>query len=140
MWNFEFKFLITDDVDLRNFDADTGTINSGNKELTVERHFLLDHLRSMSYVGRLYQDPKPAYEPNTDNIRGKQALYPILEPFDLKGSGSASHRHLDPTAGRLRLYLPSLRRCAGSLNLAALGQALRPDGRRRHYGYAGNPA
>ena len=27
MWNYDYKPLITDDVDLRNFDADTGTID-----------------------------------------------------------------------------------------------------------------
>src|SRR5438270_540111 len=27
MWNYEYKWLTTDDVDLRNFDADTGTIH-----------------------------------------------------------------------------------------------------------------
>jgi len=142
MWNFEFKFLITDDVDLRNFDADTGTINSGNKELTVERHFLLDHLRSMSYVGRLYQDPKPAYEPNTDNIRGKQALYPILEPFDLKGVGLLSYRYLDPDRqDDTWLYLPSLRRVrrlsSSQRSDALFGQDTDVDS---YYGYAGNPA
>jgi Protein of unknown function (DUF1329) len=142
MWNFEFKFLITDDVDLRNFDADTGTINSGDKELTVERHFLLDHLRSMSYVGRLYQDPKPAYEPNTDNIRGKQALYPILEPFDLKGVGLLSYRYLDPDRqDDTWLYLPSLRRVrrlsSSQRSDALFGQDTDVDS---YYGYAGNPA
>src|SRR5713226_6444644 len=29
MWNYEYKPAATDDVDLRNFDADTGTIYGG---------------------------------------------------------------------------------------------------------------
>ena len=45
MWNYDRKSLITDDVDLRNFDADTGTIYGGDKEMSIERHFLLDHFR-----------------------------------------------------------------------------------------------
>jgi hypothetical protein len=142
MWNYEFKFLITDDVDLRNFDADTGTINTGGKELTVERHFLLDHLRSMSYVGRLFVDPKPLYEPNDDGIRGKQALYPILEPFDLKGVGLLSYRYLDPDRqDDTWLYLPSLRRVrrlsSSQRSDALFGQDTDVDS---YYGYAGNPA
>ena len=46
-------------MDLRNFDADTGSIQSGDKEMSVERHFLLDHLRTMNYVGRLFVEPTP---------------------------------------------------------------------------------
>jgi hypothetical protein len=142
MWNYEFKFLITDDVDLRNFDADTGTINTGDKELTVERHFLLDHLRSMSYLGRLFVDPKPLYEPNDAGIRGKQALYPILEPFDLKGVGLLSYRYLDPDQqDDTWLYLPSLRRVrrlsSAQRSDALFGQDTDVDS---YYGYAGNPA
>src|SRR5256885_12248127 len=44
MWNWGYNWLTTDDVDLRNFDADTGAI-ADHGPLTVERHFLLDHFR-----------------------------------------------------------------------------------------------
>ena len=105
------NIFATDDIDARNFDADTGTIGTGGSELSIERHFLLDHLRGMSYIGRLYVDPKPAYEPNGDGVRSKQALYPILEPFDLKGVGGLFYRYLDPgKQDDSWLYLPSLRR------------------------------
>src|SRR5215510_7506241 len=55
MWNYEYKFNPTDDVDLRNFDADTGSITD-HGPMTVERHFLLDHLRTLLWNGRLYVD------------------------------------------------------------------------------------
>src|SRR5262245_42975864 len=58
MWNYDYHFLTTDDVDLRNFDADTGAI-ADHGPLTVERHFLLDHLRRLFWNGRLYVDPTP---------------------------------------------------------------------------------
>ena len=44
MWNFDYKPYATDDVDLRNFDADTGPV-SDSGPMQIERHFLLDHLR-----------------------------------------------------------------------------------------------
>ena len=59
MWNFDFGWVKgTDDSDLRNFDADTGTV-PGKGPMSVERHFLLDHLRRLFWTGRLYVDPTP---------------------------------------------------------------------------------
>src|SRR3989449_1091163 len=83
MWNWGYTHLTTDDVDLRNFDADTGAV-ADHGPLTVERHFLLDHFRRLFWTGRLYVDPKPE-KPNPNGYRAQQGLYPVLEPFDLKG-------------------------------------------------------
>jgi hypothetical protein len=109
MWNYEYKPYVSDDEDLRNFDADTGPVGDG-APMQVERHFLLDHLRSLAYNARLYVDPKPE-RPNPDGVRGKSSLHPILEPFDLKGVGLTSIRYLSPDRqDDTWLYLPSLRR------------------------------
>ena len=109
MFNYEYKPYVTDDQDLRNFDADTGTVS--DKPLDVERHYILDHLRTLFYTGRLYVDPKPVLLPNTDGVRAKQSLHPILEPFDLKGVGLTGIRYLDPDRqDDTWLYLPTLRR------------------------------
>jgi hypothetical protein len=109
MFNYEYKPYVSDDEDLRNFDADTGPVGDG-APMTVERHFLLDHLRSLSYNARLYVEPKPEL-PNPDQVRGKSSLHPILEPFDLKGVGLTSIRYLSPDRqDDTWLYLPSLRR------------------------------
>jgi hypothetical protein len=108
MWNYEYKPYVTDDQDLRNFDADTGPLGDG--PMGIERHFLLDHLRTLLYTARLSVDPKPTL-PNPDKVRGKSSLHPILEPFDLKGVGLTSTRYLDPDRqDDTWLYLPSLRR------------------------------
>src|SRR4030095_5621176 len=40
MWNFDRKWLVTDGGDLRNFDADTGVVNTGGEGVTVARHVL----------------------------------------------------------------------------------------------------
>src|SRR5438067_12491243 len=58
MWNYEYKFSPGDDLDLRNFDADTGAV-ADHGPLSVERHFLLDHLKVQFWNARLYVDPKP---------------------------------------------------------------------------------
>ena len=109
MWNYGYKPFATDDLDLRNFDADTGPVSESNA-MSVERHFVLDHLRTLSYTARLYVDPKPE-RPNPDQVRSKGSMHPILEPFDLKGVGETTVRYL--SADRQDdtwLYLPSLRR------------------------------
>src|SRR5439155_687943 len=91
MWNWGYTHLTTDDVDLRNFDADTGAV-ADHGPLTVERHFLLDHFRRLFWTGRLYVDPKPE-KPNPNGYRAQQGLYPVLEPFDLKGVGALGNRY-----------------------------------------------
>ncbi len=108
MQNFSFAIAF-DDLDLRNFDADTGPIST-ERPLQVERHFLFDHFRRLYYVGRLYVDPKPVI-PNTDGYHYKETLHPMIEPFDLKGVGFTYYRYLDPAKqDDSWLYLPSLRR------------------------------
>ena len=109
MFNYDYNFFVTDDVDLRNFDADTGSIPM-HGPMNVERHFLLDHFRRLFWTGRLYVDPRPE-KPNPNGYRVQQGLYPILEPFDLKGVGILSNRYIDPAKqDDSWLYVPSLRR------------------------------
>jgi hypothetical protein len=109
MWNYEYKPYVTDDGDARNFDADTGQLTT-DEPMSVERHYLLDHIRTLNYNGRIFVDPKPEM-PNPDGVRYKTSLHPILEPFDLKGVGLLSIRYIDPSRmDDTWLYLPTLRR------------------------------
>src|SRR5262245_41260466 len=140
MWNWGYTHLTTDDVDLRNFDADTGSI-ADHGPLSVERHFLLDHFRRLFWNGRLYVDPKPAM-PNPNGYRGQQGLYPILEPFDLKGVGALGNRYLDAARQDDQwLYLPALRRVrrlsTAQRSDALFGQDTDVDS---FYGYSGHIA
>jgi len=137
MWNYDYHFLTTDDVDLRNFDADTGAI-ADHGPLTVERHFLLDHFRRLFWNGRLYVDPKPEI-PNKENFHYKETLHPLIEPFDLKGVGFTYYRYFDPAKqDDSWLYLPSLRRVrrlsTAQRSDALFGQDTDVDS---YYGYAG---
>ncbi len=140
MWNYSYQWLTTDDVDLRNFDADTGSI-ADHGSMSVERHFLLDHFRRLFWTGRLYVEPKPE-KPNPNGYRAQQGLYPILEPFDLKGVGALGNRYND--SGKQDdswLYQPSLRRVrrlsTAQRSDALFGQDTDVDS---YYGYAGHIA
>jgi hypothetical protein len=140
MWNYEYKFAPGDDLDIRNFDADTGGI-ADHGPLTIERHFLLDHLRTQFWNARLYVEPKPE-KPNPNGYRSQQGLYPILEPFDLKGVGALGYRYVDPgKQDDSWLYLPSLRRVrrlsTAQRSDALFGQDTDVDS---YYGYAGHIA
>jgi hypothetical protein len=138
MWNYEHGFPNgIDDTDLRNFDADTGSVPA-NGSMSVERHFLLDHFRRLFWNGRLYVDPKPE-KPNPNGYRAQQGLYPILEPFDLKGVGALGNRYIDSAKqDDSWLYLPSLRRVrrlsTAQRSDALFGQDTDVDS---YYGYAG---
>jgi hypothetical protein len=141
MWNYEYGYVNgLDDTDLRNFDADTGSIPQAGP-MSVERHFLLDHFRRLFWTGRLYVDPKPE-KPNPNGYRVQQGLYPFLEPFDLKGVGGLGNRYLDSSkADDQWLYLPSLRRVrrlsTAQRSDALFGQDTDVDS---FYGYAGHIA
>ncbi len=114
MHNFEKTHYFTDDLALHLFDADTGQLSvdaEGNQRYNIERHFVLDWLRLLAFTGRLHVPPLPAILPNKDDTFRKAGLYPIVEPFDLKGIGGINYRYLDPhRQDDLWLYLPSLRR------------------------------
>jgi hypothetical protein len=141
MWNYDYKPLTTDDVDLREFDADTGPVGTGAQGMGIERHFILDHFRRLFYNGRLYVDPKPE-RPNPDGVRYRESLHPFLEPFDLKGVGATSIRYLDPAKqDDSWLYLPNLRRVrrlsTSQRSDALFGQDTDVDS---YYGYSGHIA
>ncbi len=141
IWNFNYKFYNGDDFDLRNFDADTGSITA-DRELAIERHFLIAHFRRLWHVNRLYVDPKPNLVPNTEEIAYKETLHPLIEPFDLKGVGFTYYRYLDPERqDDSWLYLPTLRRVrrlsTAQRSDALFGQEFDQDS---YYGYSGQPA
>jgi hypothetical protein len=114
LYNFERGHYFTDDLAARLFDAETGSIvrsRSGSQEYRIERHFVLDNLRVLKFIGRTETEPLPRFEPNKDRVLAKAGQYPVIEPFDLKGVGGISYRYLDPLRhDDTWLYLPSLRR------------------------------
>ncbi len=140
MFNFGAAIAI-DDSDVRNFDCDTGQLGSKGNPTRVERHFLIDHIRRLFFRERLVVDPKPT-APNRDAARFKEALYPLIEPFDLKGTGFTFTRFEDQTRqDDTWLYLPQLRRVrrlsSAQRSDALFGQDTDADS---YEGYQGNIA
>jgi hypothetical protein len=142
MYDFLNTHYFTDDLNLHLVDADTGSLYidaNGNRKYEVERHFVADWLRILPYTGRIHHEPMPAFPKNGDQAFRKSGLYPLIEPFDLKGVGGISIRYLD----LLRqddtwLYLPSLRRVrrlsSAQRSDALFGQDIDVDS---YGGYAG---
>ena len=142
MYNFQNTHYFSDDLALHLVDADTGSLYidaKGNRHYQVERHFVADWLRVMQFQGRLHHEPAPVFEPNPDTVFRKSGLYPLIEPFDLKGVGGISFRYTD----LLRqddtwLYLPMLRRVrrmsSAQRSDALFGQDIDVDS---YGGYAG---
>ena len=139
MFNMENRIAI-DDIDVRNFNCDTGAINE-QRGFEIQRHYLNEHFRRLYYVSRFHIDPKPTW-PNQDGVRYREMLYPLLEPFDLKGAGFSYIRYLDPNRqDDSWLYFPQIKR------VRRLGTAQRSEGvfgqdidLDSYAGFSGNPA
>ena len=114
MYNFERTHYFTDDLNLHLVDADTGSLYldaRGNRHYTVERHFVADWIRVLPHTGRIHHPPIHAFTDNPDETFRKAGLYPVIEPFDLKGVGGISYRYLDLVRhDDTWLYLPMVRR------------------------------
>jgi len=139
MFNYENRIAL-DDLDVRNFECDTGSL-APDRPMLVEKHFEMGHFRRLYYVGRLYHEPMPTWS-TPDGIRYREALYPLLEPFDLKGVGFTYNRYLDPARqDDSWLYYPLLKR-ARRLSTAARSEALfgQDTDIDSYGGYAGNIA
>ncbi|HEY2773466.1 MAG TPA: DUF1329 domain-containing protein [Candidatus Binatia bacterium] len=113
MYNFERTHYFTETLDLNLTDADTGALYidaNGNRHYNVERHFVPEWLRIFRYEGRIKHPPMKV-EPNNDRTFHKAGLYPLIEPFDLKGVGGVSFRYQDQARqDDTWLYLPFVRR------------------------------
>lgn len=139
MFNFNAAIAV-DDLDIRNFDCDTGVVGRDGDPVRVERHFLIDHVRRLYWVERTEVDPIPAVPDNDEGIRYREAMYPMIEPFDLKGTGFTFNRYLDHTRqDDTWLYLPQLRRVrrlsSAQRSDALFGQDTDQDS---YAGYAGS--
>ena len=142
MYNFEHTQYFTDDLNTHLPDADTGSLYidaKGARHYRVERHFVADWLRVLAYSGRLYHEPIHEIPDNHNRTLEKSGLYPLIEPFDLKGVGGVAYRYLDAIRqDDTWLYLPSLRRVrrmsSAQRSDALFGQDIDVDS---YGGYAG---
>jgi hypothetical protein len=132
--------VLHDDVDMRNFECQSGHLDS-KVGMQVERNLLIDHFRRLYFVGRLHHEPRPLWE-TVDNIRYREMIFPLSEPFDLKGAGFTYNRYIDTSRqDDSWVYVPQQRR------VRRLSTAQRSEGQfgtdidlDSYGGWAGNPA
>lgn len=96
MWNFSFRPLYTDDVDLR--EVEVASYKPGHGVGEPVAHFTIGHFAFYNNVGRVEVEPTPTDpEAGGAGIRYRFGAYPFLEPAELRGFGFIRLRHLKPT-------------------------------------------
>jgi hypothetical protein len=95
MWNFSLRPQYTDDVDIRDVEAESHTADRHATD-SLE-HFTIGHFALYNNIDRTEVAPMPT-DPDAvaSGIRYRFAVYPILEPSGLRGVGFLRYRHLDP--------------------------------------------
>jgi hypothetical protein len=95
MWNFSFRPQYTDDVDIRDVEAESHTADAHASD-SLE-HFTIGHFALYNNIDRTEVAPMPT-DPDAiaSGIRYRFAVYPILEPSGLRGVGFLRYRHIDP--------------------------------------------
>jgi Protein of unknown function (DUF1329) len=84
MWNFEFRPLYTDDVDVRNLEIDSHRPGSSGD---VEQ-FILGHLAFYKSVGRTEVAPMPLdNDIYQTGIAYRAGAFPFLSPAEFRGAG-----------------------------------------------------
>ena len=93
MWNFQFRPLHTDDLDMRGVEAISHRAGSADE---IE-HFTFGHLGGYNSIGRTEVAPMPM-DPDLmkTGIASRFGAFPILEPAEMRGGGIVSERYAIP--------------------------------------------
>jgi hypothetical protein len=99
MWNNVFRPITTDDYDLRYYDCDSSREQPGPQTKQLE-YFQIGHYAGYDLVGRTEVEPIPI-DPDfkKTNRLWMFALYPILSPQEIRGTGFIRWRYQEPTRG-----------------------------------------
>ncbi len=99
MWNNVFKPITSDDYDLRYYDCDSAH-EGGTKQSMQLEYFQIGHYAGYDLVGRTEVEPIPT-DPDykATNRLWMFALYPILSPQEIRGTGFIRWRYGDPKRG-----------------------------------------
>lgn len=101
MFDFDARIGV-EDVDVRYVSCETG--------LRLEHGYRVDHFRHLFHVSRVFHEPIATRDTQED-VRSREMLYPISEPFDLKGAGVTCSRYLSvDREDDSWLYFPQTRR------------------------------
>jgi hypothetical protein len=99
VWNNVFRPITTDDYDLRFYDCDSSFEQKGPQTKQIE-YFQIGHYAGYDLVGRTEVEPLPT-DPDfkTTGRYWLFALYPLLAPQEIRGTGFIRWRYADPRKG-----------------------------------------
>ena len=99
VWNNVFRPITTDDYDLRFYDCDSSFEQRGPQTKQIE-YFQIGHYAGYDLVGRTEVEPLPT-DPDfkTTGRYWLFALYPLLAPQEIRGTGFIRWRYADPKKG-----------------------------------------
>jgi hypothetical protein len=100
IWNNVFRPITTDDYDLRFYDCDSHYETPGQAQANQIDYFQIGHYAGYDLVGRTEVEPIPV-DPDFKKT-GRYwlfALYPLLAPETIHGTGFIRWRYADPSKG-----------------------------------------
>jgi hypothetical protein len=109
MWNFSYRPLYSDDIDMRFPEVASFDKNSTGSPLS---YYTVGHFAFYNNVGRIEVPPIPT-DPDgvTSGIRYRFGFYPFMEPSSLRGYGMVRQRHIDPNIDdNVWVYNPQTRK------------------------------
>ena len=93
MWNYSYRPMYTDDIDMRYPEV---TTNKPNGQTDVG-YFTVGHFAFYNNIGRIEVPPIPTdVDGANQDIRYRFGFYPFLEPAGLRGYGLIRYRQIDP--------------------------------------------
>jgi hypothetical protein len=109
MWNFSYRPLYSDDIDMRFPEVASFDKHSTGSPLS---YYTVGHFAFYNNVGRIEVPPIPT-DPDgvASGIRYRFGFYPFMEPSSLRGYGMVRQRHIDPNIDdNVWVYNPATRK------------------------------
>src|SRR5579862_4573502 len=109
IWNFSYRPLYNDDIDIPFPEVASFDKNSTGSPLS---YYTVGHFAFYNNVGRIEVPPIPT-DPDgvTSGIRYRFGFYPFMEPSSLRGYGMVRQRHIDPNIDdNVWVYNPTTRK------------------------------
>ncbi len=125
IWNFSFRPLYTDDVDLRNVEVVSN--GSGGPLSDSVAHFTIGHFAFYNNMGRTEVEPIPTDPEATEaGIRYRFGAFPFLEPAEIRGFGLVRQRYMDLKVDDNAWYYNPLSRMLKRVTADTLSDAIGP--------------
>jgi hypothetical protein len=124
MWNFSYRPLYSDDIDMRFPEVASFDKNSTGSPLS---YYTVGHFAFYNNIGRIEVPPIPT-DPDSvaSGVRYRFGFYPFLEPSALRGYGMVRQRYINPAVeDNVWVFSPKtrkLRRESASVLSDAIGE------------------